>query len=312
LPAGRGKLPLTLRYPRRILAAAAVAIAALGILGSGVEGRLSPTSLGVPGTPSAKGGELLKAHFGQSAPFAVLLRGPSAVLNRQGPALIRALRHDPKVTTLSPWDGAQLSRLRPRPDKALVLVDFHTSTAEAVKTVVPELNETLEEQIHAPVRATQTGYASLSRAIQTESISSTETAELIAIPFLLLVLLLVFRSPVAAIIPLGFGAIAVIASRGVLYLVSAEIHIDAFALTVATMMGLALGVDYALLMVSRNSKGITGPNVSKVGLGVYCITVPSFTPRGGQVSAQAGGADATAQIAVGGTVSCPASAACTA
>jgi RND superfamily putative drug exporter len=242
---------LTLRHPRAILAIALVAIVALGILGSGVESKLTPTSLGVPGTPSAKGADLLKEHFGESAPFAILLQGPAAALNRQGPALIRALRRDPKVTTLSPWDGEALSRLRPSPRKALILADFHTSTAKAVADVVPHLNATMEATIHAPVRATQTGYASLSRAIQDQSISSTERAELIAIPFLLLVLLLVFRSPVAALIPLGFGAITVIASRGVLYLISAKFHIDAFALTVATMMGLALGVDYALLMVSR-------------------------------------------------------------
>lgn len=246
-----GKLPLTLRHPYRVLGAAAVLIAVLGVLGAGVEGRLTPTSLGVPGTPSAKGGELLKAHFGESAPFAILLQGPPGALERQGPSLIRALRHDPAVTTLSPWDGDQLQRLRPSPRKALILADFHTTAAAAVDDVVPALEATLARQIHPPIRATQTGYASLSRAIQTESISSTEKAELIAIPFLLIVLLLVFRSPIAAIIPLGFGAITVIASRGVLFLISAKLHIDAFALTVATMMGLALGVDYALLMVSR-------------------------------------------------------------
>ena len=247
----RGSLPLTLRFPRRVLAAAVVAIAALGVLGTGVEERLTPTSLSVPGTPSAKGGQLLEEHFGESAPFAILLRGPAGALDRQGPELIRALRSEPAVTTLSPWDGEQLDRLRPAPGKALILVDFHASTAAAVDRVVPELEATLRREIDAPVRATQTGYASLSRAIQSESIASTEKAELIAIPFLLLVLLLVFRTPVAAIIPLAFGAIAVIASRGFLYLVSGEIAIDAFALTVATMMGLALGVDYALLMVSR-------------------------------------------------------------
>jgi RND superfamily putative drug exporter len=228
-----------------------VAIAVLAVLGTGVEDRLTPTSLGVPGTPSARGGQLLREHFGESAPFALLLRGPSGALERQGPALIRALRSDPTVTTLSPWDGKQLDRLRPAPGKALVLVDFHVSTAVAVDQVVPELEATVRRKIEAPVRATQTGYASLSRAIQNESIDSTEKAELIAIPFLLLVLLLVFRTPVAAIVPLAFGAIAVIVSRGVLFLVSAHIAIDAFALTVATMMGLALGVDYALLMVSR-------------------------------------------------------------
>ena len=102
-----------------------------------------------------------------------------------------------------------------------------------------------------PVKATQTGFATLSRAIQDESIDATHRSELIALPILLLVLLLVFRSPVAAIIPLTFGAITVITSRGVLALLSSAISIDGFALTVSTMMGLALGVDYALLMVSR-------------------------------------------------------------
>ncbi|HEX3363298.1 MAG TPA: MMPL family transporter, partial [Solirubrobacterales bacterium] len=49
----------------------------------------------------------------------------------------------------------------------------------------------------------------------------------------------------------GFGAITVLASRGVLYFLTGWFSIDAFALTVCTMIGLALGVDYALLMVSR-------------------------------------------------------------
>jgi RND superfamily putative drug exporter len=155
------------------------------------------------------------------------------------------------VTTLSPWDGSALAALRPSPRRALILVDFHAPPAKAVKDVVPRLERTLERVIHAPVVADQTGFASLSRAIQEESISSTERAELIALPFLLVVLLLVFRSPVAALIPLGLGAVTVISARGLLYIASARISIDAFALTVATMMGLALGVDYALLMVSR-------------------------------------------------------------
>ena len=101
------------------------------------------------------------------------------------------------------------------------------------------------------MRATQSGFATLSRAIQDESIAASERGELIALPFLLIILLLVFRSPVAAAIPLGFGAVTVIASRGILYLAAGWFKVDAFALTVCTMMGLALGVDYALLMVSR-------------------------------------------------------------
>jgi RND superfamily putative drug exporter len=240
-----------LRHPGRVLVVAVVAIAALAFAGRGVEDQLRPTSLSVPGTESGRAGSLLHRYFGDSAPFAILLQGPPAQLDRQGPALIRALRADRSVSTVSPWDRGNVQRLRPSPRKALILVDFHVDAETAVRDTVPYLDRTLRERIHPPVSSAESGFASLSRAIEDESVHSTEIAELIAIPFLLLVLLLVFRSPVAAAIPLAFGAVTVTASRGVLAIASGWVAIDGFALTVCTMMGLALGVDYALLMVSR-------------------------------------------------------------
>jgi putative drug exporter of the RND superfamily len=244
-------MPLSLRRPGVVLVAALIVIAVLAVLGQGVEGKLRPTSLSVPGTDSGKAGELVHRYFGDTAPFAILLQGPPGELDRQGPALIRKLRTDPAVSTVSPWDKGSVDKLRPSPRKALILVDFHVSAEEAVKTTVPYLDRTLEEQIKPPVTAAESGYASLSRALIHEAVHSTDRAELIAIPFLLLVLLLVFRSPIAAAIPLAFGAVAVTASRGVLAIAANWIAIDGFALTVCSMMGLALGVDYALLMVSR-------------------------------------------------------------
>jgi len=250
--AGAGsRLPFALRQPRALLAVAVAAIVALAVLGQGVEDELRPTSLSVPGTESGEANSLVHRYFGDSAPFAILLQGPRSALDRQGPALIRELRSDPAVSTISPWDKGSVGRLRPGPRKALILVDFHVSTEEAVRDTVPYLDRTLEKRITRPVRAAQTGFASLSRAIIDESVHSTEVAELVAIPFLLIVLLLVFRSPIAAAIPLAFGAVTVTASRGVLAIAANWIAIDGFALTVCTMMGLALGVDYALLMVSR-------------------------------------------------------------
>jgi RND superfamily putative drug exporter len=97
----------------------------------------------------------------------------------------------------------------------------------------------------------QSGYASVSRALQEESLNSTERAELMAAPLLIIVLLLVFRSVVAAAIPIAFGALTVFAARGVLALLASVMDVDALSLVVCTMMGLALGVDYSLLIVSR-------------------------------------------------------------
>jgi RND superfamily putative drug exporter len=254
----RHEQPFLLRHPRSVLGVAALVLVVLGLFGTGVNRRLNPATLDLPGTASLRGDELLRQHFGNSAPFAILLQGPQAAIDRQGPRLIRALRQDPRVTTLSPWDTGTVQRLRPRPDRALILADFHVDAKTAVNESVPHLDQVLEETIHPPVRVTQTGYGSLSRAIQQESLDAAERGELLAFPFLLIILLLVFRSPVAAAIPLGFGAVTVVASRGILYFFASWFDIDAFALVVCSMMGLALGVDYSLLMVSRFREELAG------------------------------------------------------
>jgi RND superfamily putative drug exporter len=223
----------------------------LGFIGIGVEGKLQPLSLDVPGTSASNGETLAQSHFGDSSPFIVLLQGPAAAIDAQGPSLVTALRREPQATVLSPWDRGSLTALRPDRGKALLLVDFRVPLEEAMRDVVPDLEATLEARVREPVVATQSGYASVSRALQEESLTSTERAELLATPLLLLILLLVFRSVVAAAIPLAFGALTVFAGRGALSVLSETMTIDALALVVCTMMGLALGVDYSLLIVSR-------------------------------------------------------------
>ena len=234
-----------------MLAVAAILLAALAVIGSGTEDRLDPTTLDIPGTESSHGNQILREYFGASAPFVILLRGPTEALDEQGPELIAALREDPRVTTLSPWDTGSVQRLRPGPNKALILADFHVDGRTAVNETVPLLDRVLDETITPPVRVNQTSYASLTAAIQQENLDATHRGELIALPFLLIILLLVFRSPIAAAIPLALGAITVVASRGILYFFTGWFEINSFALVVCSMMGLALGVDYALLMVSR-------------------------------------------------------------
>jgi putative drug exporter of the RND superfamily len=232
----------------------------LGLIGLGVEGKLSPTSLAVAGTASDGGEVLARERFGDSSPFAVLLRGPTAAVERQGRELARALRRDPAVTVISPWDPARPARKLPAPrpeappgspSRALLLLDFHVPLAVAMRETVPTLEATLKAHVRPPVRATQSGYATISRALQSGSLSAAERAELVAGPLLILVLLLVFRSALAAAIPLVFGAMTVLAGRGVLVLLTGLMPIDALSLVVCTMMGLALGVDYSLLIVSR-------------------------------------------------------------
>jgi putative drug exporter of the RND superfamily len=96
-----------------------------------------------------------------------------------------------------------------------------------------------------------TGVAVIGHALQEATMSDTVRAELIALPVLILVLLLVFRSPVAAAVPLAMGGATVMAGHGLLWLASFLTPINSLGVAIAAMMSLALGVDYALLMVSR-------------------------------------------------------------
>jgi RND superfamily putative drug exporter len=242
---------MVLRHPKRSLLVGVIVVALLSAFGFSLEQRLNPSTIEISGTSTSRATGMLNEYFGDSAPFVVYLQGPPRAIDEQGPELIRKLRQDPKVTTLSPWDRGATGRLSPSPRRAFILLDFHVSNNEAVDDKVPLLDRVLSETIHAPVRANQTGVATLSRAIEDKSISSTEHSELIALPILLIVLLLVFRSPVAAAIPLGFGALSVLSSRGLLAILTSFFDVSAIALVVCSMLGLALGVDYALLMVSR-------------------------------------------------------------
>jgi putative drug exporter of the RND superfamily len=239
------------RRPLAGLLAVLLACFGLGAVGLGVEGKLAPLSLDVPGTSASNGEALAQSHFGDSTPFIVLLQGPPGAVDRQGPRLAASLRRAPDATVLSPWDRGALQALRPERGKALLLVDFHVPLEKAMRDTVPALERTLAAEVRPPVLATQSGFASVSRALQEESLSATQRAELLAAPLLILVLLFVFRSVVAAAIPLAFGALTVLAGRGALALLSEAMTIDALALVVCTMMGLALGVDYSLLIVSR-------------------------------------------------------------
>jgi putative drug exporter of the RND superfamily len=246
------------RRPLAGLVAVLLGCGVLGLLGLQVEEKLAPLSLTVPGTSAAAGEDLAESHFGDSSPFVVLLRGPRRALDRQGVELVGALRRESAATVVSPWDRGAVAALRPSPHKALVLIDFHVPLDQAMRETVPALERTLEARLRPPVDATQSGFATVSRALQEESLRSTERAELLAAPLLVLVLLLVFRSVVAAAIPLAFGALTVFAGRGVLALLSSSMTIDALSLVVCTMMGLALGVDYSLLIVSRFREEMEG------------------------------------------------------
>ena len=239
------------RYPWAMLAAWVSIVVVLGVIGLGIDSRLSAGGLQVSGSESARARALIGGNFGDAATLPVLLRGPRADVKTQGKALVTRLSKRPGVRVISPWSASTgRSSLRPSADRAMVLLSISGSHADIARRSA-SAERLVNDATSAPVRATVTGLPLLTRDGTRSSLAAVHRAELIALPLLLLALLLVFRSPLAAAIPALFGAATIAASTGALALLAGVVRLDSFALAVSCMVGLALAVDYSLLFVSR-------------------------------------------------------------
>ena len=96
-----------------------------------------------------------------------------------------------------------------------------------------------------------TGGASISDEIGEQAQKDLETGESIGIPIALVVLVIVFGALVAAGIPLLLGILAIVVAVGLSALLGQAFQLSFFITNVITMMGLAVGIDYSLFIVSR-------------------------------------------------------------
>src|SRR5712692_6259129 len=93
--------------------------------------------------------------------------------------------------------------------------------------------------------------------IQSVSERDLRRAEILAFPFAIIALLLVFRSVVAAILPALVGGSAVIVTLAIIFGLGHLTTLSIFVLNITTLFGLGLGVDYSLFMVSRFREELT-------------------------------------------------------
>ena len=93
--------------------------------------------------------------------------------------------------------------------------------------------------------------------IQSVSENDLRRAELLAFPFAIIALLLVFRSLVAAVLPTLVGGCAVVLALALIFGLGHLTPLSIFVLNITTLFGLGLGVDYSLFMVSRFREEIT-------------------------------------------------------
>ncbi len=170
--------------------------------------------------------------------------------------IVGALRSVPGVAgTLSSLDTNDLL-FRGRQSGFLVVVGLDAGTAP-VETLLPRLREKTAEisrqlrRDHPGAWLGWTGEAPLNFDLRIASTGDARSAEIRVLPLTLLLLLLAFGGVVAAVLPIGIGVLSIALSLGVAAWVAERFTLSILIQSLASMIGLGLGIDYALLTVSR-------------------------------------------------------------
>jgi RND superfamily putative drug exporter len=101
-----------------------------------------------------------------------------------------------------------------------------------------------------------TGEAAVNLDMRRLSADETRTAELWVLPVTLVLLLVAFRSVIAAILPVVCGALTILVSLGTIGAVNRFFPASIIVVSIISMVGLGLSIDYALLIVSRYRDGL--------------------------------------------------------
>ena len=243
---------LSLRHPVASLVTLGVLGLVLSLIGLGVKSSLSPTITVVPGTEASRAQHYTDQHFGPSVLVPILLEGPAKQLDRQGPVLVRDLSRRSGTRVLSAWDaGTAGAQLRPRKTAAMIVVSVAKTEKDMVKSGQAAIDRVVARDVSGPVHASITGQPSIDRAMSQTVIDQTRLRMAIALPILFLVLLLLFRAPVAALLVTVMAGTTAYAGLGMTALVAKVVDIDPIGVIAGMMAGLALGVGFGVLFYRR-------------------------------------------------------------
>jgi len=187
--------------------------------------------------------------------------------------IVANLKEEPGVTAVVSYLDLHDPIFLGKGSRTFVLVGL-APTSSPLESLVPILHgraHSLENQLRSrypAVKLELTGELPLNFDIRKASADDVQHAESLVIPATLALLLVAFGSIVAALIPLAVGQLAIATTLAITGLLASRWHLSILVQNIATMLGLGLGIDYALLMVSRFrealSAGHDGPAASVI------------------------------------------------
>ncbi len=253
---------LAIAAPRRIVAAAVLVTLAAGIFGLPVAGSLSSSGFQDPNSESARATHLLTDKFGQgdlqmlitvTAPDSAT--GPAATA--VGLSIVDQLRRAPNVADVtSPWSAppAEARDLVSKDGRAGLIVAGLSGGESVAQTTA----QTLADQVArdhpdaaSGVVVRSGGVATVNAQITSQLQHDLLLMESIAVPLSFLLLVWVFGGLLAAALPVAVGLMAIVGSMAVLRFITFSTDVSNLAPNLSTALGLALAIDYTLLIISR-------------------------------------------------------------
>jgi len=256
-----------------VIGLAVAFVVAAAVIGGDVAGRLSLGGFGDPSAESTKAKDTLNDEFPGAQPELVMVvTTPGDVDEPEvadaGLALTEDLGAEHGVVgVVSHWslDLGEASPLRSEDGRqALVLASLEGDDDEIVD-LSGELSEAYSGERDG-LTVTVTGQGEVTRQVSEQAEEDLQRAEGLSGPVTFIALIVVFGSLVAALLPLMVGVVAVVGTFLVLTILTGFTDVSVFALNITTAMGLGLGIDYSLFIVSRYREELAGGQPMEVAL----------------------------------------------
>jgi RND superfamily putative drug exporter len=250
---------LVVRRARLVLALSAVVLIVSALSGVSVFSRLLSGGFDDPSSASSQAKALLDQHFGGEPDMIFLVRARTGDVDSvatSGQALTSRLAADHRLTGVTSYWTTHNAGLRSKDGKdALILSKVAGDEEHAIKTSTKLLSD--YAHLDNSTVTVRIG-GQLGTDIGSQVGKDLAVAESFAVPLTMILLILAFGSLVAALLPLSVGVVAIFATFAELNLMTHVTSVSIFALNLTTGLGLGLGIDYALLMVSRFREELVG------------------------------------------------------
>lgn len=245
--------------PKRIIGVALFVMAVAGVLGAPVSTMLSAGGFTDPEAESNRANAVLIDEFDQGfVPLYLLVAAPGPVTAPAARAVVDELvaelrRADQVATVNSPWEVPDpvAAGLVSRDGTAALVVAHLDGDETAGLAHSAGLAKRFVGDHGSGITVSAGGPGAVFAQIAEQSRTDLMLSEAIVLPISFAVLVWVFGGVIAALIPLAVGGFAILGSMAILRVLAEVTEVSVFAQNLAVAMGLALAIDYSLLLVSR-------------------------------------------------------------